>query len=335
MKTSSLTRRRLGAGLAALTGLAVGFPSRALACKNTQIGDFDVGRWWIDDDPGVGIAERNGRRGDIGYFVKLMSDSAEFFVSLYSEEEDIRGLRYDLIFRFNDGTTLIQRFDSSHISPKFSVDDEWHHLVIARPQVRSPLFEKFMHANSMDIEAIDLDANRSVATGRGFSLKGSRKAANYAAYMVLDCPPGTPSTAGAGATGEVDPALAIGGEFCFLTTACVDDLGLADDCWELRSLRRFRDDVMARTEKGRAQAALYRELAPAILAALPAGQRSQILRAVYGRYIVPSAIAARLGLNGLAHRIYVRLMLTMLRRFAPGLLTGRRAELAALFGRRL
>jgi len=77
---------------------------------------------------------------------------------------------------------------------------------------------------------------------------------------------------------------------------------------------------------------MYRELAPMILAALPAGQRTQILRAVYGRYIVPSAIAARLGLNGLAHRIYVRLMLTMLRRFTPDLLQARHDQVNALFG---
>ena len=33
---------------------------------------------------------------------------------------------------------------------------------------------------------------------------------------------------------------------CFLTTACCEVLGLADDCFELRTLRRYRDEVTRR-----------------------------------------------------------------------------------------
>ena len=36
-------------------------------------------------------------------------------------------------------------------------------------------------------------------------------------------------------------------EGCFITTACCEALGLDDDCFELRTLRRYRDQVLAKT----------------------------------------------------------------------------------------
>ena len=41
-------------------------------------------------------------------------------------------------------------------------------------------------------------------------------------------------------------------EGCFITTACCDVLGLDDDCFELRTLRRYRDDVLAKQPGGAA-----------------------------------------------------------------------------------
>ena len=59
--------------------------------------------------------------------------------------------------------------------------------------------------------------------------------------------------------------------------------------------------------KGRAARAtspLYYELAPLILARLPHATRNARLRSLYARYILPSALAARLGLDTLAYRLY-------------------------------
>ena len=39
-------------------------------------------------------------------------------------------------------------------------------------------------------------------------------------------------------------------EGCFITTACCETLGLADDCFELRTLRRYRDEVLAKQPGG-------------------------------------------------------------------------------------
>ena len=97
-------------------------------------------------------------------------------------------------------------------------------------------------------------------------------------------------------------------EGCFITSACCEVLGLTDDCFELASLRRYRDCVLAAIPAGRAEIARYYQLAPAILASLPPDRRGPLLLSVYGRFILPSAIAAKLGLNRLAYCLYVRMI---------------------------
>lgn len=100
---------------------------------------------------------------------------------------------------------------------------------------------------------------------------------------------------------------------CFLTTACCGVVGLPDDCWELATLRRFRDGWMMRFAEGRAEVERYYREAPAVaqrLVASAAGRRR--LLGLYWSTIVPSALLARLGLNRLAYARYRRMMLDLL-----------------------
>ena len=104
---------------------------------------------------------------------------------------------------------------------------------------------------------------------------------------------------------------------CFLTTACVDQAGLGDDCFELYTLRRFRDQALAHMPGGAADIARYYREAPALVAMIgrhPDGA-SELSRA-YLLYILPSALFARLGFNRLAHRTYRRMMIDLPRRLA-------------------
>jgi hypothetical protein len=104
---------------------------------------------------------------------------------------------------------------------------------------------------------------------------------------------------------------------CFLTTACCQVLGLPDNCFELRTLRRYRDEALAAMPGGNAAIAAYYLMAPAIMDRLPRQERVARLLSVYARFILPSAVAARLGLNGLAYRLYARMMDELVRDFAP------------------
>jgi hypothetical protein len=99
-----------------------------------------------------------------------------------------------------------------------------------------------------------------------------------------------------------------GGAGCFFTTAAVETLGLGDDCWELRTLRRFRDGPLARTPEGRRLTASYYARAPRLVAAV--NRRTDAARVwlgVYWTYVVPCALLARTGLNGIAVVHYRRL----------------------------
>lgn len=95
---------------------------------------------------------------------------------------------------------------------------------------------------------------------------------------------------------------------CFITTACCEVLGLPDNCFELRALRRYRDEILAGTPDGRAAIAFYYALAPALLNALEQEKRAEILCRLYARFILPSAISAHLGFDRLAFRLYARMM---------------------------
>lgn len=56
-----------------------------------------------------------------------------------------------------------------------------------------------------------------------------------------------------------------GGGGCYLTSACVDYLGKADDCEELTALRKFRDMYMKSTEGGQKLVDEYYAVAPEIV----------------------------------------------------------------------
>lgn len=89
---------------------------------------------------------------------------------------------------------------------------------------------------------------------------------------------------------------------CFLTTATCEAVGLDDDCWELRTLRRFRDGWLAEQSGGMDDIKAYYAKAPAIVERLR-GDRQALLR-LYWTRIVPSALAAQIGANRVARAIY-------------------------------
>ncbi|HUU25453.1 MAG TPA: CFI-box-CTERM domain-containing protein [Methyloceanibacter sp.] len=107
-------------------------------------------------------------------------------------------------------------------------------------------------------------------------------------------------------------------EGCFITTACCEALGLDDDCFELRTLRRYRDEVLAKQPGGQAVIERYYTQAPKILAQLPATTRDIRLLCVYARFILPAALAAKLGLDASAYRLYVRMVDALMENEATG-----------------
>ena len=95
---------------------------------------------------------------------------------------------------------------------------------------------------------------------------------------------------------------------CFLTTACCELIGLPDDCFELTTLRRFRDKALARMPGGTRDIALYYVLAPAILDTLRREGRQHELMRLYFSHILPCVLLAWLGFAGPTRRLYRGMM---------------------------
>ena len=93
---------------------------------------------------------------------------------------------------------------------------------------------------------------------------------------------------------------------CFLTTVCCSHMGRADDCFELRTLRAFRDGWLASHPEGHRKIGEYYRIAPALARAIESDYA--LLDRLYWGTILPCVAAIRLGANGLAFRLYVRMM---------------------------
>lgn len=103
---------------------------------------------------------------------------------------------------------------------------------------------------------------------------------------------------------------------CFLTTACCEAYGKPDDCYELETLRAFRNGWL-RFQPGGAEAiAVYRVVAPQICAALACDPRHdyQLARMYWGT-IVPCIALIHVGLSRPAYALYRRLVTRLMARY--------------------
>lgn len=79
-----------------------------------------------------------------------------------------------------------------------------------------------------------------------------------------------------------------GGSGCYLTTACVSFKGLADDCRELETLRRYRDRLVKEDDAFRHKVLEYYRKAPLIVQHIEkSGARDEILEGLYQNMILP------------------------------------------------
>ena len=96
-----------------------------------------------------------------------------------------------------------------------------------------------------------------------------------------------------------------GGGGCFLTSACVEHKGLPDDCYELTLLRRFRDEYVLSTEKGKCDIAHYYTVAPKIVSKIKLeANAKEIFKDIYSSLITPCVELISLGENAKAYCFY-------------------------------
>jgi hypothetical protein len=102
---------------------------------------------------------------------------------------------------------------------------------------------------------------------------------------------------------------------CFLTTACCDMAGLADDCFELRVLRQFRDTVLSRMPGGREEIELYYDVGPGIAEAIARPGEERALAKVYAGTILPCVGLILVGAHGAARARYVAMVRGLMDRY--------------------
>lgn len=75
---------------------------------------------------------------------------------------------------------------------------------------------------------------------------------------------------------------------CYLTSACMYAKGLPDDCYELETLRRYRDTWLKSSEEGAAVIKQYYEIAPKIVSAINETKDSKtVYEMLYEKMVKP------------------------------------------------
>ena len=101
---------------------------------------------------------------------------------------------------------------------------------------------------------------------------------------------------------------------CFLTSACVEAKGLPDDCYELRTLRKFRDEYLAKQKCGKCEIAHYYRVAPIIVEEIKKSSNAMaIFEKIYAELVIPCVKLIEDGDYVGAHNKY-REYVTMLER---------------------
>lgn len=104
---------------------------------------------------------------------------------------------------------------------------------------------------------------------------------------------------------------------CFLTSACVEAKNLPDDCYELTTLRAFRDDYMRSIPEGAADICEYYHVAPGIvekIRQLP--NAMDVFNQIYDELVTPCVKLIEEGKNKEAHEAYRNYVLKLRTEYA-------------------
>ena len=105
---------------------------------------------------------------------------------------------------------------------------------------------------------------------------------------------------------------------CYITGAVCRTQGKPDDCYELTAFRRFRDQVLLRSEEGRALVEEYYRLAPAIVTAVRlCWDEKAVYEQVYRDYLLPCLGLLEAGDETGCRDKYVEMVRHMERAYLP------------------
>ena len=92
---------------------------------------------------------------------------------------------------------------------------------------------------------------------------------------------------------------------CFLTSACVEAKGLADDCRELTVLRSFRDTYLKKLDCGCSDICEYYHIAPVIVEKIKMLPNAiEIFETIYNELVIPCVLLIESNRNDEAYHAY-------------------------------
>lgn len=105
-------------------------------------------------------------------------------------------------------------------------------------------------------------------------------------------------------------------EECFLTTACVNYYSLADDSYELTTLRTFRDQYMLRSREGKVLVTEYYRIAPLIVSKIKKDKEHQkVYQYIYQR-IQKACAEIEQKQNAIAQQTYTALVAHLSKKYS-------------------
>lgn len=99
---------------------------------------------------------------------------------------------------------------------------------------------------------------------------------------------------------------------CYLTSACVEAKGLSDNCYELSTLRKFRDGYLASSESGKEDIKEYYDVAPRIVSNIKKRPDAiRIFEKIYKELVLPCVKLIETGENEQARQHYCQYTLAL------------------------
>lgn len=93
--------------------------------------------------------------------------------------------------------------------------------------------------------------------------------------------------------------------FCYITTAVCRSLGRPDDCYELNTLRNYRDSYLLSTDEGREMVQEYYNIAPTIVKRIDKkADADKIYEDIWKTYLSPCISLIENGENGKCRDLY-------------------------------
>ncbi|WP_052807247.1 CFI-box-CTERM domain-containing protein [Risungbinella massiliensis] len=105
---------------------------------------------------------------------------------------------------------------------------------------------------------------------------------------------------------------------CYLTTACVEYQGLPDNCYELETLRRYRDNYLLSTSEGQKEVESYYQISPTMVDRIKQrSNQADIYQKIYQELVSPTVRLIESGQNEEAYRHYKRYVESLNNELSP------------------